>query len=172
MVTMGAIWSHPAYDWESISNSIIDVFTQSVAVLMPGTAFDNAAVVIVCLAYGFFGFTTLLGGIIFCEISVSKISGSAKMTKVIRIMSVFVMVPAGCLSVLSGLELGNMWSISDLINVTFIFINVPTILIGGKIALKALKDYVDTEGEPFVSERIGIETSIWTKDFAKSKKGA
>ena len=52
------------------------------------------------------------------------------------------MVPAGCLSVLSGLELGNMWSISDLINVTFIFINVPTILIGGKIALKALKDYV------------------------------
>ena len=172
MVTMGAIWSHPAYDWESISNSIIDVFTQSVAVLMPGTAFDNAAVVIVCLAYGFFGFTTLLGGIIFCEISASKISGSAKMTKVIRIMSVFVMVPAGCLSVLSGLELGNMWSISDLINVTFIFINVPTILIGGKIALKALKDYVDTEGEPFVSERIGIETSIWTKDFAKSKKGA
>lgn len=172
MVTMGAIWSNPAYDWDSISNSVIDVFTQSVAVLMPGTAFDNAAVVIVCLAYGFFGFTTLLGGIIFCEISASKISGSAKMTKVIRVMSVFVMVPAGCLSVLSGLELGNMWSISDLINVTFIFINVPTILIGGKIALKALKDYVDTDGEPFVSERIGIETSIWTKDFAKSKKGA
>ena len=91
------------------------------------------------------------------------------MTRAIRILSVFVMVPVGCLSVLSGLELGNMWSISDLINVVFIFINVPTVLVGGNIAVRALKDYVLTNGKPFDSRRIGIETSTWTEEFVKNK---
>ena len=169
LVTMGAIWENPNYNWETISNSVIDVFTQSVAVLMPGTAFDCAAIIIVCIAYGFFAFTTLLGGIVFCEISSSKISPTRKMTRAIRILSVFVMVPVGCLSVLSGLELGNMWSISDLINVVFMFINVPTVLVGGNIAVRALKDYVLTNGKPFDSRRIGIETSTWTEEFVKNK---
>lgn len=169
MVTMGAIWYNPAYDWNSISKSLIDVFAQSVAVLVPGTAFDNLAIIVVCLAYSFFAFTTLLGGIVFCEISASKISMSPKMTWFVRIMMVCVMVPVGCLSVLAGLELGNMWGLSDLVNVLATFVNVPTNLYGGRIAMAALKDYIDTNGAPFCSERIGIKTDIWTKEFAEAR---
>lgn len=170
VVSMGAIWQNPAYDWSTISTSVIDVFAQSIAVLMPGQAFDSVAIVFGCLAYALFAFTTLLGGISFCEISTSKLSKSKVTTTTVRAVSCFIMVPLGCLCVLANLELGNMWSITDLINVTFVFINVPTILIGGKIAFEALKDYVNTNGAPFVSRRIGIETSVWTEEFAKSRE--
>lgn len=120
--------------------------------------------------YACFAFTTLLGGISFCEISTSKLSTSNRATNLVRIVSCFIMVPLGCLCVLANLELGNMWSVSDLINAIFILINVPTILIGSKIAFAALKDYVKTNGKPFTSDRIGVKTSVWTKEFAESYK--
>ena len=100
----------------------------------------------------------------------NKLSTSNRATNLVRIVSCFIMVPLGCLCVLANLELGNMWSVSDLINAIFILINVPTILIGSKIAFAALKDYVKTNGKPFTSDRIGVKTSVWTKEFAESYK--
>lgn len=170
VITMGAIWENPIYDWSTIKSSVIDVFAQSIAVLMPGTAFDKFSIIFGCMAYACFAFTTLLGGISFCEISTSKLSTSNRATNLVRIVSCFIMVPLGCLCVLANLELGNMWSVSDLINAIFILINVPTILIGSKIAFAALKDYVKTNGKPFTSDRIGVKTSVWTKEFAESYK--
>lgn len=170
VITMGAIWENPIYDWSTIKSSVIDVFAQSIAVLMPGTAFDEFSIIFGCMAYACFAFTTLLGGISFCEISTSKLSTSNRATNLVRIVSCFIMVPLGCLCVLANLELGNMWSVSDLINAIFILINVPTILIGSKIAFAALKDYVKTNGKPFTSDRIGVKTSVWTKEFAESYK--
>jgi len=165
VITMGAIWENPIYDWSTIKSSVIDVFAQSIAVLMPGTAFDEFSIIFGCMAYACFAFTTLLGGI-----STSKLSTSNRATNLVRIVSCFIMVPLGCLCVLANLELGNMWSVSDLINAIFILINVPTILIGSKIAFAALKDYVKTNGKPFASDRIGVKTSVWTKEFAESYK--
>lgn len=170
VITMGAIWENPIYDWSTIKSSVIDVFAQSIAALMPGTAFDGFSIIFGCMAYACFAFTTLLGGISFCEISTSKLSTSNRATNLVRIVSCFIMVPLGCLCVLANLELGNMWSVSDLINAIFILINVPTILIGSKIAFAALKDYVKTNGKPFTSDRIGVKTSVWTKEFAESYK--
>ena len=51
VITMGAIWENPIYDWSTIKSSIIDVFAQSIAVLMPGTAFDEFSIIFGCMAY-------------------------------------------------------------------------------------------------------------------------
>ena len=51
VITMGAIWENPIYDWSTIKSSVIDVFAQSIAALMPGTAFDGFSIIFGCMAY-------------------------------------------------------------------------------------------------------------------------
>ena len=165
VVCMAALWADPSVDWATLSNVKIDIFLQSIEKLMPGNTFlDNIAVLFASLAYGLFGFTTLLGGIVFCEISATKITGNPKIRYVVRFLGAFVFCPIGCITVISGLQLDNLWGISDLNNVVFVFINVITIFVGAKYAFAALKDYVQTEGAPFTEDRIGLSGTVWTKD--------
>lgn len=56
VITMGAIWENPIYDWSTIKSSVIDVFAQSIAVLMPGTAFDKFSIIFGCMAYACFAY--------------------------------------------------------------------------------------------------------------------
>ena len=51
VITVGAIWENPIYDWSTIKSSVIDVFARSIAVLMPGTAFDEFSIIFGCMAY-------------------------------------------------------------------------------------------------------------------------
>ncbi len=70
-------------------------------------------------------------------------------------------MPLGTLCVLAGLELDNIWYVSDLINIALVFANAPIILYGGKYVYRALKDYVDNDGKRFVAKNIGVESDIW-----------
>lgn len=68
---------------------------------------------------------------------------------------------------LAGLELDNIWYVTDLINIAMVFVNAPAILIGGKYVFRALKDYVADENKRFVAEDIGLESDVWTKEARK-----
>ena len=70
-------------------------------------------------------------------------------------------VPFGELTVLSGLELGNLWYISDFINIMIVYANVPVILLGTGIVTKTLDHYIRTNGKKFISKEIGIDTEVW-----------
>ena len=73
-------------------------------------------------------------------------------------------VPIGTLCVLAGLELNNIWYLTDLINILMVFVNAPIILYGSRYVYKALKGYVASGGRRFVSSEIGIESEIWTEE--------
>ena len=99
--------------------------------------------------------------ILFAEISGNFISRSKKFITSLRALGALIFVPFGCLTVLSGLELGNLWYISDLVNIIVVYANVPILLIGSKIVFKVLDHYNKTDGGKFCSMDIGIETDYW-----------
>ena len=82
-------------------------------------------------------------------------------TNFVRALGALIFVPLGTLCVLAGLELDNIWYVSDLINIALVFANAPIILYGGKYVYRALKDYVDNDGKRFVAKNIGVESDIW-----------
>ena len=73
-----------------------------------------------------------------------------------------VFVPFGALTVLAGLELGNLWAITDLTNIVMVYLNIPILLLGAPLVYKALAHYRATNGGKFISAQIGLETEHWT----------
>ncbi len=167
IITAGAIWTDPQYDWETIKLDKIGTFLASIGELVPGKAFDGVILIIIALAFGLFAFTTLLCDLTYSEIAANKISQSKQFTQFIRLLGAIVFVPIGTLTVLAGLQLDNLWYVSDMINVILVFINVPTLIIGRKIVMDAYKNYKETNGRRFISKDIGIESSVWTEEAAK-----
>lgn len=147
--------------WDAIKDSKITVFLNSVQHLVPGTSLDSTVTILMCLCYALFSFTTLIGLILFAEIAANQISRNDRFIQVVRAAGALIFVPFGCLSVLAGLELGNLWYISDFVNLMVVLVNVPLLLIGSKYVLRALAHYNQTGGARFVSKEIGLETEVW-----------
>jgi len=166
LIVMASVWNGEAgVVWEAIRDSKITVYTASVAHLVPGVGLDNIINSILSLCYAMFAFTTLIGLVLFAEISANCITRDNKFIIAIRALGAILFVPFGVLSVLAGLELGNVWYISDMVNIMVVFANVPILIVGRKIILKALNHYDNiydkTNGKKFVSKDIGIETEYW-----------
>lgn len=165
MVVMASPWAgNGGIVWESIRDSKLDVFLVSVSYLVPGISMDSIVGVALSLCYGMFAFTTLIGLILFAEISANCITKDKKFINSIRVLGAFVFVPFGVLTVLAGLELGNVWYISDFVNIMVVYANVPILLAGRKIILKVLNHYEKSDGGKFISNDIGIETDYWKED--------
>ena len=133
----------------------------SAAALVP-VSVAQVVKIVMCVCYGLFAFTTLLGMISFAEISANFISRSRGFITGIRVVGSLVFVPFGALTVLAGLELPNLWALSDLMNIVMVLLNVPILLIGQRLVYKALAHYRATRGGPFVSEEIGVRTAYWS----------
>jgi AGCS family alanine or glycine:cation symporter len=103
----------------------------------------------------------LVGLILFAEVSANLISRSKKFIMGIRLVGAFFFVPFGALTVLAGLELGNLWYISDFVNIMVVYVNVPIILIGSGIVIKALRNYNDSKEAKFESKSIGVDSEFW-----------
>ncbi|MCR8744009.1 alanine/glycine:cation symporter family protein [Romboutsia lituseburensis] len=162
LIVMASVWNGDAgVVWEVIKESKITVYNASVAHLVPGVGLDNIVNAILSLCYAMFAFTTLIGLVLFAEISANCITRDNKFIMVIRGLGAVLFVPFGVLSVLAGLELGNVWYISDMVNIMVVYSNVPILIVGRNIILKTLKHYEDTGGKRFVSKDIGIETEYW-----------
>lgn len=171
VVVMASLWvGETGAAWEAARASKLNLYLSSIQYLVPGTAFDTIVSVIISICYGMFAFTTLLGMIAFAEISGNFISKGKKCINVIRSLGAFVFVPFGCLTVLAGLELGNLWYISDLVNILVVYANVPILLVGCKIVFKALDNYNNSKGGRFNSLDIGIETDYWNDNLKENKQ--
>ena len=168
VVCSAQLWTKASSGWETLKNSTIDVFLESIKELVPGTGADAAVSVIICICYALFAFTTLLGLVSFAVIAGTRITKAAKCVNIIRILGALVFVPIGALCVLAGLELNNIWYVTDLINIVLVFINAPIILYGARYVYKALKNYVETDGGRFVAADIGLESDIWTEEARKA----
>lgn len=170
MVVMAQVWTGNAgVAWETIRDSKIDVFLTSVQHLVPGTSMDAFVTIVVSLCYAMFAFTSLLGLILFAEISGNLITQDKRFIFGIRAAGALVLAPFGALSVLAGLELGNLWYISDFVNIMVVYANVPILLVGAPIVFKALEHYKRTGGARFVASEIGLQlnSDIWTKAEAE-----
>ena len=165
IVVMAHVWTGATSgaEWESLRASKITVYLDSVQTLIPVFA-ANAIKIVMSLCYGLFAFTTLLGMISFAEISANFISRSSAFIAFIRILGSLIFVPFGALTVLAGLELGNLWAISDLTNIIMVYLNIPLLLLGAPLVYKALAHYRETNGGRFISESIGVETDYWVAD--------
>lgn len=174
VVASAQLWTGAAETWEVLKNSKIDLFLESLKELMPGTALDNAVSFIICLCYGLFAFTSLLGLVSFAVIAGTRVSKSRGFVNLIRALGALIFVPIGALCVLAGLELDNIWYVTDFINIVLVFANAPIILIGAKYVYRALKNYEGSQGKRFVASEIGLESDVWTEAerqrFAKMKE--
>lgn len=170
IVTAGAIWQNPAIDWDVMKINKIGTFLASVKVLVPGeTIMDTIILIIVVVAFGLFAFTVLLCDLTYTEIAANKISTNKKFILFSRCLGALVFVPIGTLTVLSGLQLDNLWYVSDLINVILIFINIPTLFVGRKIIARAYENYKQDRTRRFVAADIGVESNVWTKEQTEEK---
>jgi AGCS family alanine or glycine:cation symporter len=164
VIILAHVWTGDAgVAWESVRASKLTVYLASIQHLVPGTALDSTAKVIVSLCYGMFAFTTLVGLILFAEVSANLISRSKKFIMGIRLVGALFFVPFGALTVLAGLELGNLWYISDFVNIMVVYVNVPIILIGSGLVIKSLRNYKETEASEakFKSKSIGVDNDVW-----------
>lgn len=165
VTVMARLWTAPdAFAWGAQKADKLLVFMSSATHLTPGAAFDPAVRVALAVSYALFAFTTLIGMIVFAEISANMLSRERRFILGLRAVGALFFVPFGVLTVLADLQLGNIWYVTDLVNIIVASANVPIILVGGRHVLAALRHYERTEGKAgFVSARdIGLETPYWT----------
>lgn len=147
--------------WTAASASRIGTYLGSVQYLTPALISDTVTVIL-SLCYTLFAFTTLLGMISFAEISANFISRSDYFIRGIRLLGSLIFVPFGALTVLAGLELGNLWVVTDLTNIVMVYLNIPILLMGAPLVYKALSHYRQQGGASFNSLRdIGVNTEHW-----------
>ncbi len=138
--------------WQALDK--LPMFTESVAVLTPGTALNAVMSILISLCFGLFAYTCLLGMISFSEIVANRISTTRRCINFVRILCLLV-AAFGILCNIAGLELGNLWAISDLGNILIVYFNIPIVLIGARYVFRATKHYKKKDGTPFISEVIG-----------------
>jgi AGCS family alanine or glycine:cation symporter len=97
----------------------------------------------------------------FSEIAANRISRKASVINTVRLTGVFIAAFGICCS-LAGIDLGNLWSISDLGNILIVFTNVPLLMIGSKYILRATRHFKAADGSPFTSTVIGWKSgALW-----------
>lgn len=169
IVVMAQLWNNPTA-WETLNGQKLPLYLASITSLTPGTGMDNIITLCISLCYGLFAYTCVIGFIIFAEIAANRISKKKSFINFIRILGALVFIPFGALSVLAGLELDNLWYISDLGNIIIVYCNLPIMFVGAKYAFRATRHYKTKKGEPFTSEVVGITCEYWDERAKKLEK--
>lgn len=166
VVVMAHCWTGEGADaWAALDK--LPKFTESVAVLTPGTAMNAVVTFLVTLCFCLFAFTCLLGMISFSEIAANRIRKDKTCINIVRCVALFV-AAFGILCNIAGLELGNLWAFSDLGNILIVFFNVPIVYIGAKYVFRATKHYKKNDGTPFTSKVIGRDDcAFWDEKAGK-----
>ena len=100
--------------------------------------FGSFGPIFITVAMILFAFTTLLGNLYYVDQGIAFINGKVPGKK----FTAFYRIIASLLILLgAGLKAGLLWDISDVLMGAMTIINIPVIIILGKYALRALKDY-------------------------------
>lgn len=153
--------------WVGTGNTL-GMFTESIAILTPGTAFNAVMSVLVNVCFCLFAYTCLLGMISFSEIVANRISTTKTCINTVRIICLFV-AAFGILCNIAGLGLGNLWAFSDLGNILIVYFNVPIVYVGAKYVFRATKHYKKNDGTPFTSKVIGRDDCTYWDEKAGEK---
>lgn len=167
VVVMAHCWAGAgAETWAGLDK--LPKFTESIAVLTPGTALNAVMTFLVTLCFCLFAFTCLLGMISFSEIAANRIRKDNVCINIVRCVALFV-AAFGILCNIAGLELGNLWAFSDLGNILIVFFNVPIVYVGAKYVFRATRHYKKNDGTPFTSKTIGRSDCLYWDEKAKKQ---
>jgi len=159
VVVMAHVWSGAGSDaWFAMDR--LPKFLASAAELTPGTAMNAVVTFLITFCFCLFAYTCLIGMISFSEIAANRISRKKSFLNGIRILGLFI-ASFGILCSIAGLDLGNLWAISDLGNILIVFANVPLLYLGARYVFKATKHYKTKDAGKFDSSVIGTECEYW-----------
>lgn len=162
VVVMAHLWTGNTSDeWFALDR--LPRFLSSAKSLTPGFMLQEVTALLLTFCFCLFAFTCLIGMISFSEIAANRISSEKRFITFIRIIAI-VITTFGILCSLAGLDLGNLWAISDLGNILIVFANIPLLYIGSNYVIKATKHYKKNDGTPFTSSVINITCSFWDKN--------
>ena len=128
------------------------------------TNFGQFGYYFITFALLLFAFTTLLGNLFYCEGCLNYI---AKRTLGKKVMMVFNLCACGVIFLGALLDFGLVWNLADVLMGIMALINLPVIVLLGKPALAALKDYVAQrkagQNPVFKAASIGLrqKTDFW-----------
>ena len=135
-------------------------FLASAESLTPIAGLQPIVAFIITFCFCLFAFTCLVGMISFSEIAANRISTKKTFINAIRILGIAI-AGFGILCSIAGLELGNLWAISDLGNILIVFANIPLLYIGANYIFKATAHFKRNDGTSFTSEVIGSDKLYW-----------
>ncbi len=135
-------------------------FLASAENLTPIAGLQPIVAFIITFCFCLFAFTCLVGMISFSEIAANRISTKKTFINAIRILGIAI-AGFGILCSIAGLELGNLWAISDLGNILIVFANIPLLYLGANYVFKATAHFKKKDGTIFTSEVIGSDKLYW-----------
>jgi len=160
VVVMAHLWSGEGGEaWMALDK--LPKFLTSASALTPGTGiFDTIVIFLITVCFCLFAFTCVIGFFSFSEIAAGRITTKKSLTNGIRILGIFITL-FGIFCSIAGLDLGNMWAISDLGNILIVFANIPLLYLGCRYVFKATDHYKKKDGSPFTSKAAGITCEYW-----------
>lgn len=123
--------------------------------------FGDFGYVFITFALLLFAFTTLLGNLFYCEGCINYIANRTVSKKTMNIFRII-----ACVVIFAGalLDFGLVWNLADVLMGIMALINLPVIVILGKKAILALKDYTRQRKEGkdpvFKASDIGINDKL------------
>lgn len=124
------------------------------------TVFGRYGNLFITVSLALFAFTTLLGNLYYVDSCLTYLN---KKTPSKTFMICYRIIATILIFVGAGMEMSLAWDIADFLMGVMCLINIPSIIILGGTALKALEDYKEQREEgknpAFKAEAIGIDTS-------------
>lgn len=124
------------------------------------TVFGSYGNLFITISLALFAFTTLLGNLYYVDSCLTYLN---KKTPSKTFMLCYRIIATILIFVGAGMEMNLAWDVADFLMGVMCLINIPSIIILGGTALKALEDYKEQREEGknpvFKAETIGIDTS-------------
>ncbi len=159
VVVMAQLWDRS--DGEAfMALDKLPKFLASAKELTPGTAMNAAVALSITVCFCLFAFTCLVGMISFSEIAANRITRKKGLINGVRVLGIAI-TAFGIFCAIAGIDLGNLWAISDLGNILIVFANIPLLYIGMNDILRATRHYKREDGTPFTSGTVGTKCEYW-----------
>ena len=159
VVIMGHLWT-TEQGMAFLKLDQLEMFLASAAELTPGTAMNTAVTLLICLCFGLFAYTCLIGFVSFSEISAARISSRKCNIVLVRLLCLFV-AAFGMVCNMAGYNLSNLWAFSDLGNILIVYFNLPLLYLGFRYVRRATAHYRKRDGTAFSESVAGTELDEW-----------
>lgn len=124
------------------------------------TIFGNYGIIFITVALTLFAFTTLIGNLYYVDTCLTYLNKKVP-SKVFMVC--YRVLAAVLIFVGAGMQMELAWNVADLLMGLMCIINIPTIIILGGQAIKALEDYREQKRQGknpvFIGENIGLDES-------------